>query len=148
MKTYKLGFSPIGCMAVLLVMIPNLLYFFAVPPSDVLSANEADFILWNVLENIGRFGTMLTLCVVVNQHNMRKVRYQDALAWGSLCVYVILWSLYFIGWFNGVSLVGLALFPSLFFMLVAWKLRNMPALLFAALFAVLHIGITCSNFLC
>lgn len=147
LKNYKIGLSLVGIIAVALVMLPNIVFIFYTPLNDVLSGNEASFWLWNVLENIGRFGLMATLCVVVNKAAPPQNRVGSIAAAALLLAYYALWVVYFTGAFNGVTLVGMALFPSAFFLLIAWRQRNLFALAFGALFAVTHIAITSSNFI-
>lgn len=147
MKNYRIGFSVLGLAAVSLVMLPNLVFLFITPPINPLNHNEAGFWLWNLLENVGRFGMMITLCIIVNRIPMRKKSLLDFSALISLMIYFVLWGFYFSGITNGMMLTGMALFPSIFFLLAAWKLRNALAFFFAALFALTHIMITASNFL-
>ena len=137
----------IGIVAVILVMLPNAVYLFYTPANDPLSGNNASYWLWNTLENIGRFGLMTALCIVVNKTASSQSRIVTTASACSLIAYYVLWIAYFAGTVNGLSLVGMALFPSIFFLLIAWRLRNGLALAFAALFAVVHITITGSNFL-
>lgn len=147
MKKYRLGLSRVGVIAVVLVMLPNLMYLFGVPPNDVLGDNSAGVTVLNVLENIGRFGLMIALCGVTNKNTPIRNRVVTIMAICSLLAYYVLWIAYFTGNFNGISLVGMAVFPSVFFLLTAWRQRNIFAFAFAALFAVVHISITRCNFL-
>lgn len=146
-RNYKIGPSMIGIAAVLLIMFPNAVYLFYSPPEDILSVNEASYWLWNILENIGRFGLMITLCIVVNKDLPTKSRLVTIGSVCSLLAYYMLWVAYFAGIFNGLSLVGMAFFPSVFFLLIAWRQRNIFALVFTALFAIMHIAIMSNNFL-
>lgn len=145
MKNYKIGFSLMGIAAVALIMLPNAVYLFYTPPNDVLSGNEASYWLWNILENVGRFGLMITLCVVINKTAPTQSCVAGIVAACSVIAYYALWIAYFAGTFNGISLVGMAVFPSVFFLLIAWRQKNVFA--FAVLFATLHISITSSNYL-
>lgn len=147
MKNYRIGFSVIGFLAVLIVMLPNLLFLFATPPINPLDHNEAAFWFWNLLENIGRFGMMFSICFIVSRISVGKNRFLDFSALFFLLIYYALWGFYFSGFTNGAMLVGLAVFPSLFFLLIARKLRNPFAFSFALLFALTHISITANNFL-
>lgn len=147
LKNYKIGFSAIGIAAVALIMLPNAAYLFFTPPEDVLSGNEASFQLWNILENIGRFGLMISLCAVVNSAAPSQSRAFNISAVCLLLAYYALWIAYFAGTFSGLSLVGMAVFPAAFFLLIAWSRRNIFALAFAALFAITHIAITSANFI-
>lgn len=146
-KNYKIGSSLIGITAVALIMIPNIVYLFATPPDDILSANETGYWLWNVLENVGRYGLMISLCIIVNKNTISKNAILNAAAICSLLLYYSLWTAYFKGIFNGLSLTGMAFFPSAFFLLMSWKLKNMIAFSFSLLFAIVHIAITSSNYL-
>lgn len=147
MKNYRLGFSWVGLIAVVLIMLPNLMYLFGAPPNDVLGDNSSVVMFWNVLENIGRFGLMIALCFIINKTTPTRNRVVTIAAICSLLAYYLLWIAYFTGRFNGISLVGMAVFPSVFFLLTAWRQRNIFAFAFAVLFAVTHISITGSNFL-
>lgn len=146
-SNYKIGFSYSGLIAVALIMLPNLIYLFHTPINDVLGDNEASFWLWNILENIGRFGLMITLCICINKSKQVENRMIIFLAGCSLLVYYMLWFTYCFGIFNDFSLVGMAFFPSLYFLLIAWYQKNTFALTFATLFAITHIAITSINFL-
>ena len=147
MKNYKIGLSLTGIAAVVLMMAPNIIYLFVTPSDDVLSTNEAGYWLWNALENVGRFGMMITLCIVVNKSTISKIPILNVAAICSLLLYYSLWIAYFKGIFNGLSLVGMAFFPSVFFLLISWKLKNTLAFSFSLLFAIVHIAITSSNYL-
>lgn len=147
MKQLKPGFSAVGLLAVALVMLPNVLYLFLSPPNDVLANSKAAFWLWNVLENLGRFGLMLALIFIVNTDGMIKRRLLFIMAACFLASYYTCWTAYFLGITSGLLLIGLAVFPTVFFLLAALLLRNMMAVGFSVLFGILHISITANNFL-
>lgn len=115
MKSYKIKFSLQGIMAVILVMVPNILYAFFTPVNDVLSNNEAGFWFWNLLENIGRFGTMISLCIICNKTVHKTKNILDIVGLVSLFFYYVLWILYFFGSSSGILLTGMAVFPTVFF---------------------------------
>lgn len=146
-KSYIFGLSWVGVLAVILVMLPNATYLFYAPLNDVLSNNEAGYWLWNILENIGRYGLMIALCFIINKTAPTQNRAIAIVAICSLFAYYALWIAYFMGWFNGLSLVGMAVFPALFFLLTSWRQKNVFALALAALFGLCHIAITSSNFM-
>lgn len=147
MKNYKIGLSLKGIIMVALIMLPNVIYLFYTPPNDVLSSNEASFWFWNILENVGRFGLMITLCFIINKNTPTISSVGGIVAACSVIAYYALWITYFAGIFNELSLVGMAFFPSVFFLLIARWQRNAVAFIFAALFAIMHISITISNYL-
>lgn len=147
MKEYKFGFSIIGFMAVLLVMLPNVLYLFIPITNDALSGNSAGFWLWNILENIGRFGLMSTLIIICNKkHNSYKPISIGIIGLCALILYYIFWFRYFVGTADGFTLLGLAVFPTVFFISSAIWIKNYIALGFGVLFGIMHIAITASNF--
>lgn len=146
-KHYRFGLAWPGILAVVLVMLPNLLYAFYTPPNDVLRGNEAANWLWNALETVGRFGLMITLCIIVHSAAPAKSRVVTIGAIVSLLAYYALWAAYFAGTVHALALVGLAVFPSVFFLLTAWRQKNGFAFAFSALFAIVHICITWGNFL-
>lgn len=147
MKHYRFGFSPYGLLAVALVMLPNLLYVFAAPPNDVLAGNAASFALWNVLENIGRFALMAVLAFVRPTRTTRRKALPAVLALCALAAYYVLWALYFAGAVHSLLLLGLAVFPVLFFLGAALWIPNLPAFIPLALFGAVHIVITTANYL-
>lgn len=137
MKDYTIGLSLMGIAVVTLIVLPNAVYLFFTPPNDVLSSNEANYWLWNIFENVGRFGLMITLCFIINKTASTQSRVMSIVATCSLIAYYALWIAYFTGTFNGLSLFGMAFFPSVFFLLSAWRQRNIFAFAFA--FAALCI---------
>ncbi len=147
MRNYRIRFSLIGTIAVILVMLPNILYLFVKAPVNVLINNESKYWLWNVLENIGRFGMIISLCAIINKSIRRKSCALDVVMVCSLLIYYALWIIYFLSAYNHLMLVVMAFFPSLFFLLISWKLKNMFSFSFSLLFATTHIFITSSNFL-
>lgn len=146
MKEYHFGISTPGILAVALIMLPNLAYFLATPPNDFLNENSAVNDLWNLVENSGRFGLMLALCFVVHVAPRRNLLVRG-LAVASILAYYGLWWSYFMGVVNHWLLLGLAFFPALFFLLVSWQQRNVIALFFASVFAVVHVATTIVKFL-
>lgn len=147
MKQLKFGFSKLGLLAVILVMLPNILFLFWSPPNNLLADNEAKLLLFNILENIGRYGLMLAMVFIVNQEGERKSFPLLIIALCFLIAYYICWVAYFLGVTHGLLFVGLAVFPSLFFLLSALMLRNTVAAGFTMLFGTLHILISISNFM-
>lgn len=148
MKAYRLGLSRPGLAAVLLVLLPNLLSLFLPPPADLLGANDAPFWLWNLLENLGRFGVMAALLFVLRRTPVRRGRGLLLSAGALLLAYYVLWGLYFAGLLQDPALLGLAVCPTLFFLLVSLWGGNLPAAAFSVFFGLLHIAITASNVLC
>lgn len=148
MKKYSIGPSRQGILAVALVMLPNLVYAVYRPASNPLAQGNAAALWLDIAENIGRFGVMLSLAFVVNRVTApRTCRTTAYIAASSLAAYYALWVCYFLGVSGGPVLLGLAVFPSVFFFDMAYRLRNLPAMGFAGLFALAHIAVTVWNHL-
>ena len=71
MKNYRISFSLKGFIAVLLVMIPNILYSFIPHNANLLEYDEALGVL-DIFENIFRAVLIITLIAIVNI-NSRKI---------------------------------------------------------------------------
>ena len=147
-KKYKFKLSWQGLLAVALVMFPNVFYLFLSVEQDPLAANSAAFWLWDVLENVGRFGVMISLIVLCRKADVTtKMTGVCVIAIVALILYYVLWILYFTGNAGGMILTGLAVFPVVFFFCTALLRRNAPAQIFALLFGITHIAVTASNYL-
>lgn len=147
MKKYKFGFSPIGLFAFLLAMIPNIIWFVFPPASDPLALQSAG-IAW--LEGLMSFLQVLMIALLiifvpVNPASQKVKLITGISAVVCLFIYYLLWILYFNGFSNPNVLVGLAVFPSLFFVFVCLYLNHMIALVPAVLFGFIHSGLAVMN---
>lgn len=148
MRKYGLGLSKQGLLAVMLVMLPNLVYAIYQPATNPLAQGNAAELWLDIAENIGRFGVMLSLIFIINRETAPRTCKTTALmAAVSLIFYYALWVCYLLGVSSGPVLLGLAVFPSIFFFVMAYRLRNLPAMAFAGLFGLAHIAVTTWNHL-
>lgn len=147
LKQLRLGFSPGGLLAFVLVMLPNLLWLLAPPPSDPLAANSAPSALLELLEHASQWVLVATLVLLVNRGKGRSSRVFLFAAALPLVGYYALWAAYYAGMSPAWLLLGLAVLPPLFFCLVSVWLRNWAALLPAVVFGIAHLAVTCFNYL-
>ncbi len=147
-NNYIMRFSLKGFIAVLLVIIPNILYS-VIPHNANLLEQGGEFGVLDIFENIFRLLLIVSLLILVNENKTRqtKSRFTLICAFLFLTAYYIMWALLFLCISNCFVYIGLAAFPCVFFLLTAMDLRNYPAMVTAVIFAVLHIIITCKNYL-
>lgn len=146
-KRYAFGFSLGGLIICLLVMAPNIVWMLAPPANDPLAANSAVWPWLDIAESIARFATMISLVFVVNRKSEARTRTLAVSAAVCLGLYYVLWGLYFAGMASSWALLGMAVFPSCYFVLSALWMRNGIAALSAGIFGIAHIAITCGNYL-
>ena len=146
MKNYRISFSLKGFIAVLLVMIPNILYSFIPHNANLLEYDEALGVL-DIFENIFRAVLIITLIAIVNINSRKIGRLTFISAYLFLSAYYLMWIMLFLGMSNGFIYIGLAVFPCEFFLITSIILRNYPACSVTAVFAGFHIVITYRNYL-
>lgn len=147
MKSYEMKFSFKGLIAVILVMIPNVIYAVFSHHTNLLEND--DFGVIDIFENIFRFLLIALLIILVNKNKTHQTKNKFTLICELLFLtaYYIMWVLLFLSVSNSFVYIGLAVFPCAFFIITAMILRNYPAMITAILFAALHIIITCKNYL-
>lgn len=70
-KQLKIGLSKEGLLAVILIVLPNIVYMLLPSSNTALADSDSSYWIFNVLENIGRYGLMLTLIFIQNKRNKR-----------------------------------------------------------------------------
>lgn len=148
MKNYSLGFSVRGLTAVILVLIPNIIWSVLPHETDVLEQSTA-FGIFDLFENIFRVLLIILLIFVVNKknENAEKRRYHIAGSVVFITAYYFMWILLSFGLSSGIVYIGLAVFPCAFFVMTAVILRNYLSMIAVVIFAVFHIIITFKNYL-
>ncbi|AVZ39890.1 MULTISPECIES: hypothetical protein [unclassified Dietzia] len=148
-QAFRLGFSPLGCVAVLLPMIPNVLWVLLPPVFSPLTA-DTPFPPWVHVIGLVCQSVMIALLILVINTRRRStpgtavVGLIGALA---LLGYLVLWVLYFLTPITPTILVMMAILPSVYFLCVGLYLQNYPSLVPAALFASIHISDTAMSYL-
>jgi hypothetical protein len=147
LKHYRFGFDPWGLFLFMLVMLPNFIWFAVPAPNDILRADSAT----PVVDAIGSLFQVLTvacLCFVI--HNDRsKLRFSSLIIATIVCVaiYYIGWMLYYMTNVNHFVILLLTVPPCLAFIFFAADRKNLPAVLFATVFAVCHLVFGVVNFI-
>lgn len=148
-RTFKLGFSPLGFIAVLVPMIPNALWVFLPAVSSPLSANTP-FPPWvHVIGLICQSLMFAFLILVINTRRRSTPGTTVVAVVGGLALvgYLVLWVVYFLTPITPITLVMMAILPSAYFVCVGLYLQNYPSLVPATLFASIHISDTVMSYL-
>lgn len=158
-----------GSLIIAFLLIPNIIY--AIKHKG--ERNLCESRLMNILEQIGRYGSMLFMMVCLNSggYVFSSVTAFLVYCFGNLLFlisYWVVWGIYFYmtrtevtGWVNGPASVfiagkrkmkregtlkmSLAALPSCLFLLSGITLEYIPLMITAILFAVGHIYVTYSN---
>lgn len=147
LKKYRFGFDVWGLLLFLLVMLPNFIWFAVPAPNDVLRAESVTPIV-DVMASICQVLTVASLCFLINEER-GKLHFSPLVIAAVICVvvYYLGWALYYSGITNSWVILLLTLPPCLSFILFAADRKNLPAVLFASVFAVGHVIFGVVNFM-
>lgn len=147
LKEYRFGFDFWGLFLFLLVMLPNFIWFSVPAPNDVLRADSVTPVM-DVIASVCQVLTVVCLCFLINEER-GKLRFSPLViaAVVSVAVYYLGWVLYYSGIANPWIILLLTLPPCLAFILFAADRKNLPAVLFATVFAVGHLVFALVNFI-
>lgn len=159
----------LGAITIILLLLPNIIY--AIKHRDEVNLCENRFM--NILEQVGRYGSMLFMVVCLKKGGYGFSSVGAFLIYGFgnllfLAAYWIVWGVYFHA--TGTKVISredgptaafmagkrevkgvmalkmsLAILPSCLFLLDGITLEYIPLLIFAILFAVGHIYVTYQN---
>ena len=147
-KRYRIGLCGWGLAVYLLQILPNLIWMLWPPENDVLSQNTSPYLGLELSEKISGVLLAAGLILLKRQLSSRNHPVFLFLSIGFLCGYYAAWGCYFAGMVQPWLLVaGLAAMPPLCFAACAVWLRNGLVLFPCALFAVVHVTITCQTYL-
>jgi hypothetical protein len=146
LKHYRFGIDLSGLLLFLLVMLPNFIWFAVPAPNDVLRADSVMPVV-DVIASICQILTVACLCFLINEKR-GKLRFSPLVIAAVVCVaaYYLGWALYYSGIANAWVILLLTLPPCLSFILFAADRKNLPAVLFASVFAVCHVIFGVVNF--
>lgn len=135
------GFSWEGLVVFILVMVPNLFYFW-LPKSSGAGRAASHHWLLDVIEHASQ-AVFVLLLVFFRRSQVSHVLSPYTLGMAVfLFVYYLLWILYFRGFRNLTVLLGMAASPVVYFILAEIWLYKGPAIVPTAIFGVTHIVIT------
>ena len=148
-RNYRFGFSPLGFVAVMIPMIPNIVWALLPGASEALAANHSP---WAAVDVVGTVAqslmiALLILLVATRRQLTAGKKIFRAVAATCLAAYLLLWLLYFTADLAPLAILMMAVLPATYFICVAVYLENYPALIPAALFTLIHVATTASNFL-
>lgn len=139
--SYHFGFSWKGLIVFLLPMIPNMFYLL-IPQVDRLGNQENSHLLLDILEHGSQAIFIFLLIFFVNKQRSEMIGpYTIGMA-VMLIFYLILWIFYFMGNVNLIFLLGMAVFPVVYFILAEIWLHNYIAIIPTVIFGIVHVIIT------
>ena len=146
-KEYQFGLNVFAIILFVLVMIPNLIWFFVPSQNDVLR-NESVTKILDVFGSIFQVFTVAALCAFRNE-KAGKLQISLLFITSLLCLlfYYVFWILYYCNYTHAAVLIGLSIFPCASFLLYGKKKKNYIALIPAFVFTVLHSVSTIINFI-
>ena len=144
---YRFGFDVWGLLLFLLVMLPNFIWFAVPAPNDVLRAESVTPVV-DVIASVCQVLTVACLCFLINKER-GKLRFSPLVIAAVVCVavYYLGWALYYSGIANSWIILLLTIPPCLSFIFFAADRKNLPAVLFAMVFAVCHCIFGVANFI-
>ena len=146
LKQYRFGFDLSGLLLFLLVMLPNFIWFAVPAPNDVLRTDSITPVV-DIIASVCQVLTVACLCFLINEERS-ELRFSPLVIATVICaaVYYLGWALYYSGITNSWVILLLTLPPCLSFILFAADRKNLPAVLFASVFAVGHLIFAVVNF--
>ncbi len=138
-------FNTMGLIAVILLLLPNIIY--AIKYRD--AKNKCSNKVMNILEQVGRYACMILMVFCIGMDGFGFGSVGDFLIYllgnsALLLLYWIVWILFFISQKPWKSMT-LAVLPAVIFLLSGITLRHWLLVVFAVIFAVAHIYVTYQN---
>ena len=146
LKQYRFGFDPWGLLLFRLVMLPNFIWFAVPAPDDILRVDSATPVV-DAIGSVFQVLTVACLCFVIHKSSS-KLRFSPLIIAIIICVaiYYIGWALYYTANVSPIVILLLTVPPCLAFLLFAIDRKNLPAVIFATVFAVCHLVFGVVNF--
>lgn len=132
-----------GLIIVIIMLAPNILY--GIKFSNVKNKCENKYM--NILEQIGRYSSMLLMCINVTDYGFASVELYLIYLLGNatlLIIYYVAWVIFFIKQGKAVKLC-LAIVPSIIFLLSGVTLNSILLCIAGVMFAIGHIFVTVKN---
>ncbi|MFD1773873.1 hypothetical protein [Paenibacillus rhizophilus] len=138
---YFWGFSWEGLVVFILVMIPNLFYFW-LPNSSGSGRTPSKHLILDIMEHGSQAIFIFLLVFLISKQGAPMLSpYTIGMAI-LLLLYYLLWIFYFRGYKNFTVLLGMAVVPVAYFILAEIWLHKIPAVVPTVIFGVTHIVIT------
>ena len=147
MNKYRFGFDIAGLILFLLLMLPNIIWFAIPAPNDVLRVESATPIV-DTIASVFQILTVASLCFVINKERSRLTLSPLVIATiACILIYYVGWTLYYSGNVSAVVILMLTIPPCTAFILFSVDRKNIPACVFATLFAVCQLVFAIRNHL-
>ncbi|MDE6201493.1 MAG: hypothetical protein K2M47_06430 [Clostridiales bacterium] len=144
---HRFGFNISAAVLFLIIMLPNIIWFFVPAPHDILS-NASKTEILDIFATVFQVLILATLCAIKNTTAKKlKLSVLIILSAAACLAYCICWAVYYCGIANGGVFVCLCIFPCCAFMLYAIDRKNLIAIIPITVFTVLHFISTAINFL-
>lgn len=146
-KMYRFAFDPWGLLLLVLLMLPNFVWFAVPAPNDVLRRESVTPVL-DGIASVCQFLFAAALCCIANRER-EKLRLTPLIA-ASLCcggLYAAGWAFYYAGFTNPPVIGLLTLPPCLCFFFFALDRKNYIAAVPIAAFTVCHLIYGIINFM-
>ena len=153
MKNYEFTFSIKGFGVFFAVMLPNILWIAYPPANDILTTNLSDYTALNNTMFISQW-IMFALLMILSRKIDTEIEIESESSTDTFYIvsctilligYYIFWVLYYMSITSSIVFMGMAIFPSVFFIMFSLLEKNNIALFPAIIYALLNIGITYSN---
>lgn len=147
LNRYRFGFDVWGLALFLIAMVPNFIWFAVPAPNDVLRTESVTPVV-DMIALVCQMLTVACLCFVINKERL-LLRFSPFVIATIVCIglYYLGWVLYYSGIAGACVILMMTISPCLAFILFAADRRNLPALVFATVFAVCHLVYAIVNFL-
>ena len=147
LRKYRLGFDIWGLLLFLLVMIPNCIWFAVPAPNDVLRTESATPVV-DIVASVCQVLLVACLCFLLHKEQGR-LRFSPLVVAAIACVvaYYLGWIAYYSGITRAWVILLMTIPPCAAFLLFAVDRKNLPAALFASVFAVCHLIYGIVNFI-
>lgn len=129
-------------------MLPNIIWMICPPADNPLYGNSSSVSVLNVVMSVVQW-IMLAMLIVIKSEEYKRGGnniYYIVICGICLAIYYVSWICYYFGIYSPIMFVGMAVEPSVYFIVLAIWQRNYISLPPALIFAVIHICITVGNF--
>jgi len=146
-KQYRFGFDPWGLVLFLFVMLPTFIWFAVPAPNDVLRTESVTPVV-DTIATVCQVLFVACMCFLINKVRVKR-RFSPLIIASIACVavYYIGWVFYYCGNAHPWVILLLTLPPCMAFVLFTVERKNLPATVFAVVFAICHTIFAVENFM-
>ena len=149
-KEYRFGFSYKSLLAYFIQLLPTIIWLTYPPTNNILTQNSTPYPIIETIENGLGILSMLIIVFIVNKKESKHPKSARYLTLAIICItsYYISWVCYYKGYTASWMIITImAGTPPFYLLFIGLWQNNKIIIPIALLFAMMHIGVTCSNFL-